>query len=71
MNVYVVQGRHGELYATKAVEKALALWAETNGYNSSEEFFAEYAEGSDYVIETSENHWFLDEGGEVTLVEVR
>lgn len=67
MKVYVVQGRHGELYVTQDEEKAFTLWAETNLFDNYPDFLDEYRE----EFEFSEGHWFLDEGGQVNLVEVQ
>lgn len=66
MKIYIVQGRHGELYATGESEKAFDLWAETNGYDNYAEFLAE----DDFPFEFSDDHWFLDEGGQVNRVEL-
>ena len=66
MMIYVVRGRHGELYATATSGKAFDLWAETNGYDNCADFFSE----DDFDFEFSDDHWFLDEGGEVNRVEL-
>lgn len=64
--VYVVLGSHGEVYATTDSEKAFELWAGTNGFDNYPDFLNEYEDS----FEFSEGHWFLDEGGEVQLVEL-
>lgn len=66
MNVYVVRGRHGEVYATSTAVKALELWAETNGYDDVLDFLSE----DSFHFEISDDHWFLDEGGEINRMEL-
>lgn len=67
MKVYVVQGRHGELYVSTDSKVAFKLWAETNGFENYSDFLDQYFE----QFEFSEGHWFLDEGGQINLVEVQ
>lgn len=67
MNVYVVRGRHGELYVASTSEVAFSLWAETNGFDNYADFLNEYEDD----FEFSEGHWFLDEGGQVNLVGIQ
>lgn len=66
MWVYVVQGRHGELYVSDDSEKAFDLWAETNGFSNYIDFLDEWGED----FEFSENHWYLDDCGQVNRVKV-
>lgn len=67
MKVYVVRGRHGELEVFADSEDAFAFWAKTNRYDSFYNFLDDFTD----EVEISEGHWFLDEGGQVNLVEVR
>lgn len=67
MKVYVVRGRHGELYVSADSERAFTLWAETNGFDNYPDFLNEY----DEEFEFSQDHWLLDEGGQVNLVKVQ
>jgi hypothetical protein len=64
--VFVVQGRHGELHVTESLWRAQKLWAQTNGYHDWFEFWKDYKE----EIERSNDHFFLDEGGRVDRVRV-
>jgi hypothetical protein len=76
VEIYIVQGRHGELSAHRHPAAALDAWAKTNGFPNYFEFFNEFNDpnGEDGQMEFTEDrkghvtHWFLDESGQVTAV---
>lgn len=66
VKIYVVRGRHGELHATFDEDVAFTRWAESNNFDNYLDFLSEYED----EFEFSEGHWFLDEGGQVNLIDV-
>lgn len=63
--IYIVRGRHGELHATFNEDVAFTRWAESNGFDNYVDFLNEYEDD----FEFSKDHWFLDEGGQVNLID--